>query len=376
MVTSSQSNAESQTSLQKINFMSICDMVDSNTNKISIDRYHIEIMGDLAGAALLTQLRYWFSPTTKSAIKGQTRVGIKREGKLWLAKSDNEWWDECYVTPKQVRRIKAQLVKLGIVEIKTFKFKGAPTVHYHLDLEKYAELYHNQRLKHYEKIIHEQEKEAVNKDLPRDSAQRAKSILPKGQNGSCPKGQIYNISSKHLISAYHFKEHMENVFRIQNGQDREMLPKLTGSVLKQFKSLDSERQRSYYALVSLPPAEPGGQGFNPVQAIKLASIYTPEEIEDALKVLEEHIAEGTSVSSPGGYVSKLLEKGLKPAKVRSSKNIEENDAFIKSYKKTGHHVSRRKNYILIKYPGGAVAEIDLNLAPGDFQRLVREKLAQ
>jgi len=317
---------ESQTSIQKLNFMSICDMAEAKDNKIAIDKYHIDIMGDLAGAAFLTQLRYWFSPTTKSAIKGQARVGIKKEGKLWLAKKDEDWWDECYVTPKQVRRIKAKLVELKIVEIKLFKFDGAPVIHYHLDLQKYADLYHAQRVMNIEKDRCKQEKRGINKNSHRDSAQRAEWILPKGQNGFCPKGQIYNISSQHLLSAFNLKEHVENVLKIQN--EKEMFPSLRGKALKDFKELSDEKRFGYKLLVSLPPAKEGDQPFNPVQALLLAGILSLEQIKNGLRVLEENIKNGHSIKNVGGYVSSIFAKGIKP----KSENFHKNKDFWRNNK--------------------------------------------
>lgn len=326
---------ESQTSIQKINFMSICDMAESNTNKISIDKYHIDIMGDLAGAAFLTQLRYWFSPTTKSKIKGNTRVGIKREGKLWLAKRDVDWWDECYVTPKQVRRIKAQLIKLKIVEIRVFKFSGAPMVHYHMNLQRYAQLYHDQRVMNAEKEScrqKEREKKDMNRKSRRDSAQRAKSNLPKGQDGSCPKGQNINISSSHLLSSYNLKNHMENVSLIQN--EKKMSLKLKGKPLQDFNRFGAGRQASYLSLVTLPPSTEGGELFNPVQAMRIASIFTPEEVLDGLKVLEEHVKAGNNIKKIGSYVTWILETALKP----QSPNVKLNKDFWGSVKNSLKHL--------------------------------------
>jgi len=329
MTTNQDQNKDLQESIQKLNFMSICDMAESNANKIAIDKYNIEIMGDLAGGAFLTQLRYWFSPTTKKAVKGNTRVSIRREGKLWLAKTDAEWWDECCVTPKQVRRIKAKLIELKLVEIKLFKFQNAPTIHYHLDLERYCELYHNQRLMNYEKEIHEQENHDINNDSRRDSAQRAKSILPKGQNGFCPKGQNLNISSTHLTSSFNLEKHMRNVSFIKNEEnEKKMCFGLTGKPLETYNALDNDYKASYAALVTLPPSKEGGALVNPVQALRMSVEFFPHEVMDGLKVLEEHIHSGKKIKNTGAYISWILKKGLKP----ESPNVKINRDFWDSIK--------------------------------------------
>jgi len=313
--------------------MSICDMAESNKNKISIDTYHIEIMGDLAGASFLTQLRYWFSPATKSDTKGQSRVKIKREGKLWLAKRDDEWWDECYVTPKQVRRIKELLVKLEIVEIKVFKFKGVTTVHYHLDLQKYTELYHAKRVANLEDELYEQSKQVTNNDSHRRTAQKANRELPKGQIEKCPKGNSIYISLPHLLSSFNLKEHVENVLKIQN--EKEMFPSLRGKALKDFKELSDEKRFGYKLLVSLPPAKEGDQPFNPVQALLLAGILSLEQIKNGLRVLEENIKNGHSIKNVGGYVSSIFAKGIKP----KSENFHKNKDFWRNNKEKFEKIS-------------------------------------
>lgn len=325
---------ECQTTVQKINFMSICDMAESNSNKIAIDRYHIEMMGDLAGASFLTQLRYWFSPTTKSTIKGSTRAGIKKEGLLWVAKRDTDWWDECYVSFKQVRRIKKKLVKMGLIKIKCWKFDGERMTHYHLDLQKYADMYHQFRVMNAEKESDEQKKADANRKHRREMSQRDSSKCPKGTDPAVPKGQTYNISSSHLTSSFHFKKHVQNA--LQNQNVKELLSELRGKALKDFKSLEADRKDAYRVLMTLPPSAQGGESFNAVQALKIANTYMPEEIYDAIKVLEGKLRAGNTIKkSTGAYVTWILEKGLKPESENKALNKEFWNSIKEVYKGIG-----------------------------------------
>lgn len=161
----------------EISFMTLDAIMDSWENAIGIDRITLEIAGDLASAAILTRLRYWFGPSRKD---GQSRSKIRKEGKLWLARKDDEWWEECGVTTKQVRRIKEHLNKLGLVETKVFRFNGLTVMHWHFNIQKFVELYN---------------KHISNKVCA--SAQRDKPDLPKGTKRSCPKGNSINKNSIH-----------------------------------------------------------------------------------------------------------------------------------------------------------------------------------
>lgn len=89
---------------------------------LTIPRIYIEITGSLEAALLLSQIIYW---TDRSA-----------DG--WVAKSYIEWCDEICLSEYQVRKATKALEPLG-VSTKLKKWKGAPTVHYHFDLDKFSE---------------------------------------------------------------------------------------------------------------------------------------------------------------------------------------------------------------------------------------------
>lgn len=76
--------------------------------------------GDHAAALLLTQLLWWHQPSPY----GWVRLRFKRAGQQWLTRADEDWWDECRLTVRQVRRIKAALRKEGLIVHKVFRIDG------------------------------------------------------------------------------------------------------------------------------------------------------------------------------------------------------------------------------------------------------------
>lgn len=79
--------------------------------------------GDFHAALLFNQLLWWHRPN----LDGTSKLRYERNGYRWLLRADDGWWDECRMTTKQVRRVRAVLVGLGLVEHRRFKLNGAPT---------------------------------------------------------------------------------------------------------------------------------------------------------------------------------------------------------------------------------------------------------
>jgi hypothetical protein len=104
---------------------------------IDVKRCYIRIAGDLASGVLLSQIVYWFLPSKRT---GNPRVTIDREGRNWLAKKRDEWWDECCISPKQFDRSIEVLESRGIVTTAVFKFQGSPTKHISLNFEPLIQL--------------------------------------------------------------------------------------------------------------------------------------------------------------------------------------------------------------------------------------------
>ena len=102
---------------------------EADQDSINVKRMYIDIAGDLIAGILLSQIVYWHLPSKRD---GQTKLRVKKEGELWLAKGRDEWWDECRITPRQFDRALGILLEKGIVEKKRFRFGGSPTIHIRL----------------------------------------------------------------------------------------------------------------------------------------------------------------------------------------------------------------------------------------------------
>lgn len=83
--------------------------------------------GDVQCAVMLSQLVYWYKPGKNGT--SRLRVYKPQDGKMWIAKSWQEWQAECGLSRAQSRRCLDKLKTLGFVEMKVYRFKGTPTIH-------------------------------------------------------------------------------------------------------------------------------------------------------------------------------------------------------------------------------------------------------
>ena len=98
---------------------------------IDLKRIYIDIAEDLASGVLLSQLIYWHLPDKK----GQTKITVEKEGKLWIRKKREDWWEECRLKPRQFDKAAVNLETLGICEQKNFVYEGRNTKHIRLNME-------------------------------------------------------------------------------------------------------------------------------------------------------------------------------------------------------------------------------------------------
>lgn len=80
---------------------------------------------DVAVAILCSQIHYWYSPSKK----GQSKLCVVKDSKLWIAKSRREWSEETGLTDAQVKRAIDVLEESKVIEKMIAKFNGAPTMH-------------------------------------------------------------------------------------------------------------------------------------------------------------------------------------------------------------------------------------------------------
>ncbi|WP_088110497.1 conserved phage C-terminal domain-containing protein [Bacillus wiedmannii] len=96
---------------------------------------YVDITGDLIAGILLGQIVYWYMPNEQ----GKSKLRVKKNGEFWLAKSREDWRNEIRITPKQYDRAIKILIEKGFVEVKKFKFNGAPTNHIKLNISEVTE---------------------------------------------------------------------------------------------------------------------------------------------------------------------------------------------------------------------------------------------
>ena len=101
---------------------------------VFVRHIHIDICGDYHAAALLSQILYW----SYADEAGKSKLRVRKEGRLWLVKRFEDWYEECRLSADQARRAMATLRGLGIVETQTFRFNGSPTTHVRIRTTAYA----------------------------------------------------------------------------------------------------------------------------------------------------------------------------------------------------------------------------------------------
>lgn len=108
----------------------------TSSKKITIKTIYIDITGNLNAGILLSKIVDFNIDRTAL---------IKRDNKLWLAKNRNDWKEEAYLTEYQYDTAIKILKKMGVVQTKIFKLRGAPLTHTHLNKETLLDLIQQER---------------------------------------------------------------------------------------------------------------------------------------------------------------------------------------------------------------------------------------
>ena len=297
------------TTTQHIDFMSICAIFDSYENSLTIDKILFEMTGDLCSCAVLSRLRYWFSP---SKTTGQQRKRIFKDGQNWMARTDEEWLEEACVTVKEMKRIKKHLIDLQLVDIKVFKFDGNPTTHWSLNIQKFTELYNL----------------ALQKKISK-STKGTKPKVPKGQNESDQRDFSIN---KHITQANYtlsLDKHMSFLepaaFQKQNASFDEngyafYKPVLKGSAMDTFNSLNFDQKQAFTLIMNVPPIDDSDQRFNAVTALNIAKCKSLLEIRKSILLYRQRISRGDRPRNMAPYLLALISENLEPEPEHAEEN--------------------------------------------------------
>ena len=107
-------------------------------DSINVKRMYIDLAGgSLVDGVMLSQIMYWHSPNPQT---GKTRLRVEREGHLWLAKHNHEWWEECRIKERTARDSLGRLEQLGVIHKRLWHFNGKPTPHIRIDPARFQEL--------------------------------------------------------------------------------------------------------------------------------------------------------------------------------------------------------------------------------------------
>lgn len=116
----------------------------------------IDIAGDLVAGILLDRILWWFTAKPN----GESKVKVKKDGFIWLAKKRTDWVDEIRISPKQYDRASKLLVDAGLIIVGKYKFNGDPMIHIRPNYDVYM-----QRLNEWKRGIAQQLLEGVNSEL-------------------------------------------------------------------------------------------------------------------------------------------------------------------------------------------------------------------
>lgn len=106
---------------------------DSASQVVAVQIPFIRMLGGNANdAILLSQILFWNMPSRE----GQTKLRVKRDGELWLAKGYKDWEAELGINEHTARKSIGRLKTIGLIETRVMKFGGNPTVHIRMNWDK------------------------------------------------------------------------------------------------------------------------------------------------------------------------------------------------------------------------------------------------
>ena len=149
-------------------------------DRIDVKTIYIDMAnGDHAAGILLSQLVYWYMIPARD---GKSKLRVKRNDEMWIAKGRDEWYDEVRVTGRQFDRVVKLLESSGIIEKKVFKFAGAPRIHIRIIVSNFLEKWHS-LVSEASKTI-DKPKETKKKSVKKDNIDTTKPMCKKcGHNG-------------------------------------------------------------------------------------------------------------------------------------------------------------------------------------------------
>lgn len=96
---------------------------------VDFKRIYVDMTnGSLLAGLLLSQIVFWHLPNPS----GKTKLRVNKKGHFWIAKSTEDWKKELRFSRSNLETVLKKLIDLELIEMKIFKFDGAPTKHIRL----------------------------------------------------------------------------------------------------------------------------------------------------------------------------------------------------------------------------------------------------
>lgn len=152
------------TNTQFNNFSEFLQWETTVNDTIDVKCVYIDMaQGDHVAGILLSQIVYWHLPSRHT---DKTKLRVKRDGHLWLAKGREDWHDETRISPRQFDRASKILLNEGLIEKKVFKFAGNPTIHIRILQDAFLKsLAYHAGAAIDETLVHENEFAQENRDM-------------------------------------------------------------------------------------------------------------------------------------------------------------------------------------------------------------------
>lgn len=106
----------------------------ASSDTIDLKRIYCDVAGGLNQGLLLSQIVYWRLPSKRGA---PTKLTINREGRLWLAKADRDWYGEIRLTKEEAAAARKILEARGLIICRTWKFGGNTCTHISLNEDEF-----------------------------------------------------------------------------------------------------------------------------------------------------------------------------------------------------------------------------------------------
>lgn len=271
---------------------------------ISVSGLFVQMAGnDLIGGILLSQIHYWYRASKKT---GESKVSILKldretgEYHTWIAKTIEEWADQCFMSPYQVRSRLRKLENAGIIRTQVNRFNKLTYTHTRIVWEAFFDKKHE--------ILNV--RPAGNKE----------NYVPESRNDkNLHSGNDKNLHSNGMIKTYiplteNTNEYRTSTAQPENGNRKKSQP----STLKELNavvSMDILKQLQEW-------------GITPEKIHEWVDRYTtgnPEELRPYIKFTQRE-----KRTNPAGFFLKAVREGWRiPPEKETGKRLPDIDEVLK-----------------------------------------------